>query len=65
LAAARLQTIAHEALLPCKDVVADGLDGHSPDCLDAVDTCIGVTAFVALPAETRCWLQAPRTTDKT
>jgi SRSO17 transposase len=65
LAAAMLQTIAHEALLPFKYVVADCLYGNSPDFLDAVDTCIGVTAFVAIPAETRCWLQAPRTTDKT
>ena len=65
LAAAMLQAIAQEGLLPCKYVVADCLYGNSPDFLDAVDTCLGVTAFVAIPAETRCWLQAPRTTDKT
>jgi SRSO17 transposase len=65
LAAALLQTIAQEALLPFKYVVADGLYGNSPAFLDAVDKCIGVTAFVAIPAETRCWLQAPWTTDKT
>jgi SRSO17 transposase len=65
LAAAMLQAIAQEALLPFKYVVADCLYGQSPDFLDAVDQCIGVTAFVAIPAETRCWLQAPRTTDKT
>jgi DDE superfamily endonuclease len=65
LAAARLQTSAQEALLPCKYVVADGLSGHSPAFLDAVDKCIGVTAFVAMPAETRGGLQAPRTTAKT
>jgi SRSO17 transposase len=65
LAAAMLQAIAQEALLPFKYVVADCLYGQSPDFLDAVDQCVGVTAFVAIPAETRCWLQAPRTTDKT
>jgi len=65
LAAAMLQTIAQKALLPFKYVVADCLYGNSPDFLDAVDQCIGVTAFVAIPAETHCWLQAPRTTDKT
>jgi SRSO17 transposase len=65
LAAAMLRAIAQEALLPFKYVVADCLYGQSPDFLDAVDQCIGVTAFVAIPAETRCWLQAPRTTDKT
>jgi len=65
LAAAMLQVIAQEGLLPFKYVVADCLYGHSPDFLDAVDACVGVTTFVAIPAETRCWLQAPRTTDKT
>ena len=65
LAAAMLRAIAQEALLPFKYVVADCLYGQSPDFLDAVDQCLGVTAFVAIPAETRCWLQAPRTTDKT
>ena len=65
LAAAMLQVIAQEGLLPFKYVVADCLYGHSPDFLDAVDACVGVTTFVAIPAETRCWLQAPRTADKT
>ena len=64
LAAAMLQAIAQEGLLPFKYVVADCLYGNSPDFLDAVDACVGVTAFVAIPAETRCWLQRPRTEDK-
>jgi hypothetical protein len=29
-----------------------------------VEACVGVTAWVAIPAETHCWLQAPRTMDK-
>jgi SRSO17 transposase len=65
LAAAMLQAITHEGLLPFKYVVADCLYGNSPDFLDAVDACIGVTAFVAIPSETRCWLQRPRTEEKT
>ena len=65
LAAAMLQAIAHEALLPCKYVVADGLYGKSPACLAAVDACVGVTTFVAMPSETRCWLQRPQTESKT
>ena len=65
LAAAMLQTIAREGLLPFKYVVADCLYGNSPDFLDAVDACVGVTAFVAIPAETRCWRQRPQTEDKT
>jgi SRSO17 transposase len=64
LAATMLQAIVHEGLLPFKYVVADCLYGNSPDFLHAVDACIGVTTFVAIPSETRCWLQAPRTTDK-
>src|SRR5262249_14151232 len=65
LAAMMLQAIAHAGLLPFKYVVADCLYGNSPDFLDAVDACVGVTTFVAIPSETRCWLQRPRTEDKT
>src|SRR5215475_1001570 len=65
LAAAMLQAIAQEGLLPFKYVVADCLYGNSPTFLDAVDACVGVTTFVAIPSETRCWLQRPRTEDKT
>jgi SRSO17 transposase len=65
LAATMLQAIVHEGLLPFKYVVADCLYGNSPDFLDAVDTCGGVTTFVAIPADTRCWLQRPRMEDKT
>ena len=56
-----LQAMAYEGRLPFTYVVADCLYGHSPDVLDAVDACVGVTTFVAMPADTRCWLQAPRT----
>src|SRR5215472_12027617 len=65
LAAAMLHHIVHEGLLPFKYVVADCLYGHSPDFLDAVDACVGVTTLVAIPSETRCWLQRPRTEDRT
>ena len=65
LAAAMLQAIVHAGLLPCKYVVADCLYGNSPTFLDAVDACVGVTTFVAIPSETRCWLLRPRTEDKT
>jgi hypothetical protein len=44
--------------------VADCLYGNSPDFLDAVDACVGLTALVAIPSETRCWLQRPQTEDK-
>ena len=64
LAAVMLQAIAHEGLLPFKYLVADCLYGNSPDFLDAVERCVGVTALVAVPSETRCWLQRPQTEDK-
>jgi SRSO17 transposase len=63
-AAAMLQAMAHEGLGPFKDVVADCVYGNSPAFLDAVDACVGITALGAISSETRCWLQAPRSTDK-
>ena len=48
-----------------KPQLAAGISGHSPALLDAVDACVGVTTFVAIPSETRGWLQGPRTEDKT
>ena len=64
LAAALLQAIVPAGLLPFKSVVADCLYGKSPDFLDAVSAGVGVTTCVAIPSETRCWLQRPRTEDK-
>jgi SRSO17 transposase len=64
LAAAMLQAMVQEGLLPFKYVVADCLYGNSPDFLDAVDACVGITTFVAISSETRCWLQRPQTTDR-
>jgi len=57
--------IRSKGRLPFKYLVADCLYGNSPDFLDAVDSCIGVTSLVSIPAETRCWLQRPLTTEKT
>src|SRR6266699_6711934 len=60
-----LRAIRSEGRLPFKYIVADCLYGNSPDFLDALDACVGVTALVSIPAETRCWLQRPRTTENT
>jgi hypothetical protein len=60
-----VQAIAQEGLLPFKYLVADCLYGNSPAFWDAIEACVGVTAFVAIPAETRGWLQRPRTEAKT
>jgi SRSO17 transposase len=64
LAAAMLEAIAHEGLLPFKYIVADCLYGNSSTFLDAVEACVGRTALVAVPSETRCWLQWPQTEAK-
>jgi SRSO17 transposase len=59
-----LRHMVHEGLLPFRYIVADCLYGNSPAFLDAVDACVGITALVAIPSETRCWLQRPRIEDK-
>jgi SRSO17 transposase len=65
LAVEMLQAIRREHRLPFKYIVADCLYGNSPDFLDALDACVGVTALVSIPAETRGWLQRPLPTEKT
>ena len=65
LAAAMLQAIVQEGILPFKYLVADGLYGNSPDFVDAGEACGGTTALVALSSETRCWLQRPQTEEQT
>jgi SRSO17 transposase len=65
LAVEMLRAIRRENRLPFKYIVADCLYGNSPDFLDALDACVGVTALVSIPAATRCWLQRPLTTEKT
>jgi len=65
LAVEMLRAIRREGRLPFKYVVADCLYGKSPTFLEALDACVGVTALVSIPAESRCWLQRPATLDKT
>src|SRR5262249_8988376 len=59
------QAIGRAGLFPCKYGVADCLYGQRPALLDAVDACVGVTTCGAMPADTRCGLQRPRTEAKT
>ena len=65
LAAAMLKAIVADGLLPFQYLVADGLYGNRPEFLDALDACVGVTALVAVPGETRCWRKRPQSEDKT
>ena len=64
LAAAMLQSISQEGILPFRYIVADSVYGNSPDFLAALDACVGTTALVAISSETRCWPQRPTTQEK-
>ena len=65
LAAAMVQELYHAGVLPFKYVVAACLYGNSPDFWAACEACVGTVAFVATPADTRCWLQPLATTTHT
>jgi SRSO17 transposase len=65
LAAAMVQRIKEEGLLPFRYIVADSMYGNSPDFLAALDACVGTTALVGISSETRCWLQRPATQEQT
>jgi SRSO17 transposase len=57
LAGAMVRGLSQGGILPFKYVVADCLDGNSPDFLEALEACRGLTYRVAMRADTRCWLQ--------
>jgi SRSO17 transposase len=63
-AAAMLQRIRQEGILPFRDIVAESVYGNSPDFLAALDACVGTTALVAISSEPRCWPQRPTTQEK-
>ena len=65
LAAAMVRDLQHAGVLPFKYIVADCLYGNSPDFWAACEACVGTVAFVATPADTRCWLQPLATTTHT
>jgi len=65
LAVAMFQELEHQESLPFKYVVADTIYGNSPDFIDAVENCDGVTYFVAVANDTLCWLTPPITRTKT
>jgi SRSO17 transposase len=65
LAAAMVQALHQAGILPFKYIVADCLYGNSPDFWAACEACVGTVAFVATPADTRCWPQPLATTTHT
>jgi SRSO17 transposase len=61
LAAGMVRTLYQAGVLPFRYIVADCLYGNSPDFWAACEACVGTIACVAVPEDTRCWLQ-PLTT---
>jgi SRSO17 transposase len=57
LAAALVQALHATGILPFRYIVADCLYGNSPEFWAACEACVGTVAFVAIPEDTRCWLQ--------
>jgi SRSO17 transposase len=65
LAVAMLDELDQQESLPFKYIVADTLYGNSPDFIDAIEHCVGVTYFVSVANDTLCWLKQPLTRTKT
>jgi len=57
LAAEMVRTLHQAQVIPFRYIVADCLYGNSPDFWAACEACVGTVACVAVPEETRCWLQ--------
>lgn len=64
LAVEMLNNIVEEEIIPFKYVLADSLYGTSPEFIEAVESLIGITYFVQVPEDTRCWLKRPVTREK-
>ena len=64
LAIDMLNSIVEEETLPFKYVLGDSLYGSSPQFIEAVESCVGVTYFVEVASDTRCWLKRPITREK-
>lgn len=57
LAAAMVQAVHAAGMLPCRSIAAACLYGKSPECWSACEACVGTVACVAIPEDTRGWLQ--------
>ncbi len=57
LAADMVRSLYEARALPFRSIAADCLYGNSPEFWAACEAWVGTVAFVAVPADTRCWLQ--------
>lgn len=64
LAIEMLKTLKDSQTVPFKWVLADSIYGDSPDFIEAVEACEGVSYFVSTAVDTQCWLTAPITRKK-
>jgi SRSO17 transposase len=64
LAVEMFREIEREGILPFRYVAADSIYGSSPEFIEAVEGCAGVTYFVSIPSDTLCWLREPVTRKK-
>jgi len=64
LAVEMFNSIVEEGVIPFKYVLADSLYGTSPEFIETVESCVGITYFVQIPEDTRCWLKRPVTREK-
>jgi SRSO17 transposase len=64
LAAEMLNSIVEDKIIPFKYVLGDSIYGLSPEFIEAVESCVGLTYFVEATADIRCWLKRPITREK-
>jgi len=65
LAVAMFRELENQESISFKYVVSDTLYGNSPDFIEAVENCSGVTYFVSVANDALCWLTQPITRKKT
>ena len=56
--------IVEDKIIPFKYVLGDSIYGSSPQFIEAVESCVGITYFVEAASDTRCWLKRPITREK-
>lgn len=64
LAVEIFEALHKEQSLPFKYVVADTIYGNSPEFIETVEGCYGVSYFVSITSNTLCWLKRPITREK-
>ena len=64
LAIEMLNNIVEDKIIPFKYVLGDSIYGSSPQFIEAVESCVGITYFVEASCDTRCWLKRPITREK-